>query len=141
MLFAHSFGYSSSFNDSIATAFNDELTASFVLAPVNGGFTAFSPCSKMCGGGIRTRTCTDPEPRHGGRGCIGRSEETCNTQDCEGMTFRDQAFFSCSFVFPSTLVLVCLENSLVGLVKIVIARLVGASLFSYSTCFNDCIAT
>ena len=60
------------------------LTRAFVLVPVNGGFSAFSACSKTCGGGTRIRTCTNPEPRNGGKGCVGESQETCNTKACEG---------------------------------------------------------
>ena len=55
-----------------------------VLVPVHGGFTVFSGCSKTCGGGTRIRTCTNPEPRNGGRGCVGASQETCNTKACAG---------------------------------------------------------
>ena len=56
-----------------------------MLVAVHGGFSAFGHCSKTCGGGIRTRTCTNPEPRNGGRGCEGKTEEACNTQACESM--------------------------------------------------------
>ena len=66
------------------TAFTHALTRSFALVPVHGGFSAFSGCSKTCGGGARIRTCTNPEPRNGGRGCVGQSQETCNTKACEG---------------------------------------------------------
>ncbi|XP_031555969.1 uncharacterized protein LOC116292757 [Actinia tenebrosa] len=59
--------------------------------PVDGGyspFTNFSDCTVTCGGGtqIRTRTCTNPPPRHGGDDCSkdGPDFETrkCNTQLC-----------------------------------------------------------
>ena len=72
----------------ITRAFADDITASFVLVPVHGGFSPFSGCSKTCGGGTRIRTCTNPEPRNGGRGCVGESQETCNTKSCEGTKFR-----------------------------------------------------
>ena len=83
---------------SIVTAFTHGLTFSFVLVPVHGGFSPFSACSKTCGGGTRIRTCTNPEPKHGGKGCVGESQETCNTQSCESMKCHAQAvFFSLSF--------------------------------------------
>ena len=58
---------------------------------VNGGFTAwsaYSACSKTCGGGkkVTTRTCTKPKPMHGGKTCDGlyTYEKTCNTHSCPG---------------------------------------------------------
>ena len=74
-------------------AFTHEMTASFLLVPVHGGFSAFSACSKTCGGGIQRRTCTNPEPRNGGHGCAGVSEQACNAQACHGRNFRVQAEF------------------------------------------------
>ncbi|XP_047136865.1 A disintegrin and metalloproteinase with thrombospondin motifs adt-1 isoform X1 [Hydra vulgaris] len=57
--------------------------------PINGGFgswSEFSPCSKLCGDGIQTRTrkCDQPEPAHGGKDCEGTSVETnmCKIVDC-----------------------------------------------------------
>jgi len=49
---------------------------------INGGFSAFNACSKTCGGGTRTRTCTNPEPKNGGADCVGKSQEACNMQAC-----------------------------------------------------------
>ena len=47
-------------------------------------------CSRSCGGGFhtRSRTCTEPPPRHGGKDCSGKPDETrpCNTQSCPGTT-------------------------------------------------------
>ena len=59
--------------------------------PVNGSYSKwsnFSLCSKSCGNGtmVRTRTCTNPEPKHGGRNCslFGPSKEikSCNIFPC-----------------------------------------------------------
>ncbi|KAJ8320121.1 hypothetical protein KUTeg_001708 [Tegillarca granosa] len=57
--------------------------------PVDGGwsaFSAYSPCTKTCGGGtmFRQRTCTNPSPVYGGALCIGTASETtqCNAQNC-----------------------------------------------------------
>ena len=92
------------------TPFTHKLTVSFVLVPVHGGFSPFSGCSKTCGGGTRIRTCTNPEPKNGGRDCVGVSQETCNTKACAG-TKHLARFLS---------LLVCFEGALIGLVKIVI---------------------
>ena len=76
-----------------------ELSASFVSVAVHGGFSAFSACSKTCGGGIRTRTCTNPEPRNGGRACEGKTEESCHTQACKGMQENLSLVIKLSFCF------------------------------------------
>lgn len=59
--------------------------------PVNGGYstwTGFSQCTVTCGSGTRqrNRSCSNPQPRHGGRDCshLGASIEikVCNTNLC-----------------------------------------------------------
>lgn len=59
--------------------------------PIHGGYSkwsAWTPCTKSCGGGgkLRTRTCNDPHPRYGGRNCshLGRKFEfaECNVGYC-----------------------------------------------------------
>ena len=103
-LFAHLFGY---LCRSIVTACtHDELTIPYTVVPVHGGFSAFSGCSKTCGGGTRIRTCTNPEPRNGGKGCVGVSQETCHTQACNGRKFHAQVLMVLSFV--------CLPSFCVG---------------------------
>ena len=51
-------------------------------------WTAWSECSKMCGGGIiaHTRLCLEPEPYANGRPCEGsnREERPCNVVKCPG---------------------------------------------------------
>ncbi|MDI6721844.1 MAG: hypothetical protein QMD85_05600, partial [Candidatus Aenigmarchaeota archaeon] len=51
-------------------------------APVDGGWSDWSACSKVCGGGTQTRTCTNPAPANGGANCEGSSSQACNTQAC-----------------------------------------------------------
>ena len=58
---------------------------------VDGGWTEwtdFSQCTKSCGFGsqIRSRTCTNPEPKHDGKPCFGPREEAieCIIVDCPG---------------------------------------------------------
>lgn len=48
----------------------------------DGGWSAWSACSVPCGGGTRTRTCTNPVPSCGGVYCVGAGVESCNTQTC-----------------------------------------------------------
>ncbi|XP_073239582.1 properdin-like isoform X2 [Porites lutea] len=57
--------------------------------PVNGEWSSWSSwtkCSKTCGGGnkIRKRTCSNPAPANGGRGCQGSNHQSssCNSQLC-----------------------------------------------------------
>ena len=90
----------------IRRPFAYELTLSFTLAPVHGGFSAFGSCSKTCGGGIRRRNCTNPAPKHGGRACAGHVEETCNTQACKGMNFVVQSVLLSVFLLS-----VCVSSS------------------------------
>ena len=104
----HAFGHSFSSNlkgvDSSCTYYLYVRTPLLLLVPVNGGFSAFSACSKKCGGGIRRRTCTNPEPRNGGKGCVGESEQACNTQACHGT--QELVYPSCPFYIRG---LVCLK--------------------------------
>ena len=88
---------------SIVTTFTHR---SIALVPVDGGFSVFSGCSKTCGGGTRIRTCTNPEPRNGGKGCVGESQQTCNTKACEGTKCRVQAAFVSLFLVST---LACFE--------------------------------
>ena len=109
----HAFSQSSY---SFLRALTHAPTASLMLVPVDGGFSAFHRCSKTCGGGIQRRTCTNPRPRNGGKGCVGASEQACNTQACQGTG----TFVSKLFVFLSV-VLACSEevHATIGLANII----------------------
>lgn len=52
--------------------------------PVNGGWTAWGPCSSSCGAGTQTRSCTNPSPSGGGSACVGPSSQSCtgSCTDC-----------------------------------------------------------
>ncbi|XP_078333127.1 properdin-like isoform X2 [Crassostrea virginica] len=70
---------------------SEKETQSCVMqpCPVNGGWThwsAWHSCSHTCGDGtsIRTRTCSNPVPQHGGHPCQGHSDDSkaCNNGTC-----------------------------------------------------------
>jgi len=57
--------------------------------PVNGGYTkwsSFGACSKTCDAGVqvRSRSCTNPSPKHGGKSCSGAAKDSrpCKVRDC-----------------------------------------------------------
>ncbi|XP_072306545.1 SCO-spondin [Eucyclogobius newberryi] len=57
---------------------------------VDGGWSRWSPwsrCDKRCGGGrsVRTRSCSSPPPKNGGKKCDGEKNQVkpCNTKPCE----------------------------------------------------------
>ncbi|KAM6215650.1 A disintegrin and metalloproteinase with thrombospondin motifs 20 [Rhynchocyon petersi] len=59
------------------------------MRPVDGDWGPWGPyssCSRTCGGGIKsaTRLCNRPEPRNGGKYCVGRKTKfrSCNTESC-----------------------------------------------------------
>lgn len=49
---------------------------------VDGGWSAFVACSKACGGGSQSRSCSNPTPANGGKDCVGANFKLCNTQTC-----------------------------------------------------------
>ncbi|KFP06589.1 A disintegrin and metalloproteinase with thrombospondin motifs 9, partial [Calypte anna] len=69
-------------------------------APVTDGawgtWSPFGTCSRTCGGGIKTaiRECNRPEPKNGGKYCVGRRMKfkSCNTEPCSKLKkdFRDE---------------------------------------------------
>ncbi|XP_063003641.1 SCO-spondin-like [Elgaria multicarinata webbii] len=70
-----------------------QLTCTFSLCPVDGGFTPWSPwapCSLTCGGlgnMTRSRACTSPKPANGGKECAGPQVDLkyCQTLDCQAV--------------------------------------------------------
>ena len=66
----------------IVWGFVDGITGDTTL---DGGWSRFGACSKACGGGTQSRTCSDPAPRFAGKSCVGDWAKTCNTQSCPGM--------------------------------------------------------
>ena len=59
----------------------DGLTGNSKL---DGGWSQFGACSKACGGGTHSRTCSSPAPANGGEECVGDATKACNTQACAG---------------------------------------------------------
>ena len=70
---------------------------------VDGGWSGFGACSKVCGGGIQARICTNPAPANGGKDCVGSASKACNTQPCLGVFVAPvhsmRVGLSCAFVF------------------------------------------
>ena len=48
------------------------------FAAVDGRWSEWSTCSKTCGAGSKTRTCTNPVPVNDGEKCEGKFTEDCN---------------------------------------------------------------
>ncbi|XP_036410900.1 SCO-spondin [Megalops cyprinoides] len=75
---------------------------------VDGGWSRWSPwsrCDKQCGGGrsIRTRSCSSPPPKNGGRKCEGEKNQVkpCNTKPCDdGGCPPGQEFVPCANECP-----------------------------------------
>ncbi|XP_071338451.1 A disintegrin and metalloproteinase with thrombospondin motifs 13 isoform X2 [Trachinotus anak] len=65
----------------------DELSSSVLVHGSWSSWSAFSPCSRTCGGGVthRTRQCNNPRPAFGGSECQGPDvdAELCHQQPCE----------------------------------------------------------
>ena len=52
---------------------------------VNGHWSEWTQvCSKSCGGGNYTRSCSNPARENGGKDCHGIDSQPCNTQPCPG---------------------------------------------------------
>ncbi|MDD2647033.1 MAG: hypothetical protein PHV78_03680 [Patescibacteria group bacterium] len=66
------------------TITNNDIQAAPPPTPIDGGWSDWSACSVSCGGGTKTRTCTNPAPANGGKNCEGDSSLVCNTQSCGG---------------------------------------------------------
>ncbi|XP_010767368.1 SCO-spondin, partial [Notothenia coriiceps] len=75
---------------------------------VDGGWSRWSPwsrCDKRCGGGrsIRTRSCSSPPPKNGGKKCEGEKNQVkpCNTKPCDEKGCPPgQEFVSCANQCP-----------------------------------------
>ena len=98
-------------NDFIVNTFNpacfisvNQNPSNYVLgisSLVDGGFTlwtTWTTCSVTCGDGTRSRSrlCTNPEPQHGGLGCVGDATKTdvCNDAPCpSNVTHIFSSFF------------------------------------------------
>ncbi len=50
--------------------------------PINGGWSDWGPCTKECGTGTQTHTCTNPAPAYNGDYCSGSSWRYCNMNPC-----------------------------------------------------------
>ena len=75
------------------------LSSSFSELLVNGGWGiwgAYGKCSRLCGGGEKTRkrSCNKPVPSNGGLPCLGQSVQSakCNTKPCRESIQLTQIF-------------------------------------------------
>ena len=74
--------YSWTCNDSNGSFYVPNACSCFIAPRVNGGWSGWSGCTRSCGGGTQSRTCTNPPPSGGGASCSGPSSLACNTQAC-----------------------------------------------------------
>lgn len=64
-----------------------------LTCPIHGGWSSWTAwqCTVTCGGGdgAQRRSCTNPKPMFGGKGCNGTAKEEgkCNTQKCPDQVF------------------------------------------------------
>lgn len=62
------------------------LCCSFLVDGSWSRWSLWSRCDRACGGGrsIRTRSCSSPPPKNGGRKCVGEKNQVkpCNTKSC-----------------------------------------------------------
>ncbi|KAM5146643.1 A disintegrin and metalloproteinase with thrombospondin motifs 13 [Mantella aurantiaca] len=86
----------------------EELNPVAAVHGVWSSWSAFSPCSRSCGGGVivRKRQCNNPRPAFGGRDCKGSSLQAkmCNMEDC-GKTQLDFMTEQCAATDSKPLVL------------------------------------
>ena len=61
------------------------MTIIMACMAVSGGWSDFGTCSKTCGGGTQSRTCSNPAPGSGGEACVGDATQSCNKQPCAGI--------------------------------------------------------
>jgi len=55
-------------------------------AQVDGGWSAWTPCTKVCDLGTMDRTCTNPPPSGGGADCVGINHDVCSPTPCVNCT-------------------------------------------------------
>ena len=78
---------------------------------MNGGWSDFGACSKTCGDGTQTRTCTNPKPANGGKACAGDASKACNLKACPGQHGLRCAFW-CATLDVSLSSIVRITNKL-----------------------------
>ena len=71
----------------------------------NGHWSEWSDeCSVTCGIGIRSRKCSNPVPKAGGKPCNGNSTKLCILPHCLGM---NQRLFSGTYIFGNVYTRTC----------------------------------
>lgn len=51
---------------------------------LDGGWSRFGVCSRACSVGTQSRTCSNPAPANGGKGCEGNLTRPCSVLPCAG---------------------------------------------------------
>ena len=77
-----------------------------------GAWSDWSACSLQCGGGIQTRTCTNPAPSNSGAPCSDAATRACNTDTCSDNGAKDTS--SMSFANGGKLLLWSTSSSCAG---------------------------
>ena len=97
----------------------------YVLAGGWSSWTQSSTCSVTCGGGQQqlTRTCTNPEPRHGGDACSGKDSDsrTCNSNPCSGK-LNDVCVCVCVCVCLCVCVRACVRSCVHACVRVCVIQ-------------------
>ncbi|XP_056407686.1 SCO-spondin-like [Hyla sarda] len=82
-------GDGGSWCEDILTGHMERRFCNLQACKVNGGWSKWSPwswCDRSCGGGrsVRSRTCTSPPPKNGGKECTGEKYQVriCNPKPC-----------------------------------------------------------
>jgi len=78
----------------------DSKSCSTPACPIDGGWSDWGACSKTCGGGDQSRSCTNPTPANGGNNCSlldgGNSSQSCNDQGCAGDGSCEATHYDCA---------------------------------------------
>ena len=92
-------------SDDAGRQMQKSISVTVTSQPINGGWSAFSNCSRPCWGGFQTRQCNNPSPQNSWSSCVGNTTQSCNTQVCfpayDKMWAKDldSAFSSCLVTF------------------------------------------
>ena len=104
------------------------LTFRLFPVAVDGGWSD-GACSKTCGDGFQTRTCTNPAPSNGGKDCVGDATKACNVAACP---------WSKHYLHVIDNVVV---RQIAGMVELITAARYGWILVTYPLATTTCVHT